>query len=228
MTRVSRLHPEWWALAICAGAWLLLVSGVAELEHDHAAMAAGLPQWRGALLHWLLMVMAMMLPLVAGPVRGAAIRSLWRRRHQAIAAFLVGYVAFWMAAGAVFIFAVARLRLEHSAVALPAALVLAAVWHLMPARRRALHACHRSAPLAPSGWRAHWDSLRYGWVVGGRCLVTCGVLMLACLLAGHNLWLMAAFTLAGVGERYLPRLPDATPAAVMLALAVFFAWPLPN
>ena len=36
---------------------------------------------------WMLMIVAMMVPLLIGPIRTTATRSLWRRRHRAIAAF---------------------------------------------------------------------------------------------------------------------------------------------
>ena len=79
---------------------------------------------------------------------------------------------------------------------------IAAVWQLAPIRLRALRACHRSVPLAPRGWRADADCLRFGWLTGGQCVLSCWALMLACVLAGHTLLAMVGVAAIGVAERY--------------------------
>ena len=101
-------HPEWWSLALSAGAAAALLVFhthiFAEASAHHAsrlpppsiAAAATI-----AFAQWLLMVVAMMVPLAAGAIRTTAARSLWRRRHRAIAAFLAGYLAPWAIAGVV-------------------------------------------------------------------------------------------------------------------------------
>ena len=102
-------RPESWVYAVAAGAALVLLlsaalpSGAASAHaHHHGAspnVAAGagqlLAEWGG----WMLMVLAMMLPVVAPDARRVAMRSLWHRRHRAMAWFLAGYLAVWAALG---------------------------------------------------------------------------------------------------------------------------------
>jgi predicted metal-binding membrane protein len=113
-----------------------------------------------------------------------------------------------MAAGIVVIAAIARWRLDSAAAYVAAGFAAAALWQLTPVKRWALRACHRAMPLAPQGWRAEMDCLRYGSTMGGYCLASCGVLMLACSLAGHSLPAMLGAAALGVVERYGPRVSD--------------------
>ena len=82
MTAFAWRRPEWWSLALCAAAWLLMVR-----RHWHGISG------------WMLMTFAMMLPMVVDSIRATAERSLWRRRHRAIAAFLIGYLSLWIVIG---------------------------------------------------------------------------------------------------------------------------------
>jgi predicted metal-binding membrane protein len=195
--RVAWRHPEWWSLAASAAAWLALALGASAGHHASA--------WDSA-SRWLLMIVAMMVPLVLGSVRVAAERSLWRRRDRAMALFIVGYLAPWLPVGLLASALAAHVPLESPAVA-AAAFGVAAAWQLTPMKRRALLACHRTAPLAPRGWRADRDCLRYGSMIGQSCLVGCWALMLACHLAGHGITTMACVGAVGVVERYIAR-PD--------------------
>lgn len=229
--RLSWPHPEWWSLCLCAAAWLAVLSrgGAAHGFHEHAAHAThtsalthGPTAWVGEALWWLVMVVAMMFPMVLEPVRATATRSLWRRRHRAIAGFLAGYLAPWALFGVVASVAVSGLRgaggLGASAVVL--GFGAAALWQVTPAKRRALFACHKTRPIAPDGWRADRDCLRYGWMVGGACLVSCWALMLACALAGHSAPAMLGATAVGWAERNVGRPNRLLLCAIILTLAL--------
>jgi len=94
LARARRLiwtYPHWWAVAVCAAAWASLFARWASGHHAHGF----------ALADWMLMVGAMMLPLVFDHLRVAAARSLWTRRHRAMAAFLCGYAAVCVLSGIV-------------------------------------------------------------------------------------------------------------------------------
>lgn len=234
--RVAWPHPEWWSLGLSGAAWLVLLyrtaapgagphAGNAHVGHAHAGAAA--PHWpalTAGAFWWLVMVVAMMFPMVVDQIRFTAARNLWRRRHRAIAGFLLGYLSPWMVFG-VAASAASGLLLTESRMG-PVATVgffAALLWQLTPAKRRALLGCHRTMPFAPGGWRADRDCLRYGCVVGSSCVVSCWALMLACVLAGHGLVAMAGVTAVGWAERNRTRPGQPVLCAVIVALALAYA-----
>ena len=213
-------HPEWWMLGISAVAWVMLSAEISTVEGLSLCGAnvtddlAG--PWRrielavraGALVPaaagMALMIAAMMLPLVILPARHAAFRSLWSRRHQAIAGVLIGYTGIWMLAGIATVFVSFALSRSQSQGSLMVAFVfaVAAGWQLTPSKRRALAACHRSVPLAPNGLRADLSCLRYGVVLGRDCIASCWAFMLVAFFAAPSLPAMAAMSAVAFAERY--------------------------
>jgi predicted metal-binding membrane protein len=211
-------HPEWWCVAVSAAAWAaMLQHGL----HGHGACHARQPPGR-EWLQWMEMIAAMMLPLVLGSVRAAGFRSLRARRHRAIGLFLLGYLAPWGLLGV----AVIGLRAldvtgaTHTHAAAAVAFALASAWMIAPAHRRALAACHRSVPMAPSGWRADVDALRFGASVGLACMVSCWAVMVACAITGHGLPAMIGGAAIGVLERraFRPRIRAAAAATLLLSV----------
>lgn len=243
-------RPEWWALGLAAAAWAALVAadlaghgahgthgahaaGGAHGHHGHAMPGGGDAAAPGAAFlaavlrdtaHWQLMVLAMMLPVIVPSLRTVAFRSLWRRRHRAVAGFLAGYLAAWGLAGLAVcvLLAAAPVPREWQAGAVAAAFVLAAGWQWTRLKRRALVACHRTMPLAPSGPRADRDCVAFGWRIGGSCCLGCWALMVACTLAGHSTLALAACGGIGLAERYSWRPNTKLLAAGILALALVF------
>jgi predicted metal-binding membrane protein len=228
-----RDRPQWWTVAISACAWLALLAaphagtdGVAGPHH--ASMHAGPSAIGVDAMAWMVMVAAMMFPLILGPIEVTAARSLWRRRHRAIAGFLIGYSGCWLIPGVclALLFALLRdLGFGPSAAAAAAAFAIAGLWQGTKIREQAVRACHRTTPLAPSGWRADLDCLRYGWMTAVNCVVSCWPVMIACALGGHATFTMMAAGSIGVVERYAVR-PDQRilrGALVMLAAAQFVA-----
>jgi predicted metal-binding membrane protein len=204
--RLVWLYPECWTLGLSVLAWITIVvqtmstGGVPHAHHDQG----GTP-W---MAHWLMMVVAMMFPLVLDSAHRAAARSLWARRHRAIAGFLAGYLILWLAVG-LLASAASGLHLDRwmsSATAAAAGFLVAALWQLTPMKSRAVLSCHLSMPLAPRGWRADFDCFRYGCRIGSGCLVSCWALMLACVLSGHSVFAMGVASLTGFAERYVIRL----------------------
>jgi len=211
-------YPEWWAVGLSVAAWGVLGARawVGQAAHHPLATAAALPgravgagvgAWAELTAAWVLMALAMMVPLVVFALRVTAARSLWRRRDRAIGEFLLGYLGAWLAAGAGFAALDVILSLETWLRPLPwlggaIGFAVAALWQLAPARRRALQACHRTVPLAPHGWRADRDCVRFGWLTGGQCLLSCWPLMVACALVDHGLSAMLCAAAIGAAERY--------------------------
>lgn len=188
LRRLAWRHPEWWTLVLSAGAWISMFRPHAHHAHP--------------LTSWLVMTLAMMLPMVVDPVRTTAERSLWRRRHRAMALFLFSYVGCWMLAG----LAASFITISHP-FAPAIAFSLAGAWQLTRFKRLSLVACHRTRPLAPRGWRADRDCLLYGATIARSCVTSCWALMLACSLAGHSLPATLFVTAIALTERYTAR-PD--------------------
>ena len=157
---------------------------------------------------WMVMVIAMMFPLVLDSARTAASRSLWSRRHRALAWFLLGYLGPWMIFGgaACLLVGFAQTRGWYStSMAASAGFGMALAWQFTAWKRLGLHSCHRTQPLAPRGWPADRDCFLYGWAVSRGCLLSCWALMLACLLAGHGLAVMVCTSAVCATERYFAR-----------------------
>ncbi len=197
-------HPEWWALGLCGGAWLALIGG-ASAAQSAVPFCGAVPDagWTAAAGEATLMIAAMMLPLVLVPVRRTACASLWRRRHRAIAGFLLGYAATWLAALAVE--AAPFLAAPPARWVPAAAFAAAALWEATPLKRRALVLCDRTMPLRPHGWRADLDCLRFGVLQGRSCVMSCWAVMLAPLVVAQHLPVMAGVAVLCATERYWPR-----------------------
>lgn len=165
--------------------------------------ASGVP---AVLLSWLAMLMAMMAPLLAQPIAHLRRRSLPRRRLPAIALFVAGYVAVWLAAG-IALTALA-LALGTGAPAFTIAVLLALAWQAAPFKQLCLNRCHRLPRLSAFGLEADADALRYGVSHGMWCIGACWALMLLPLAAGSaHVAAMAAVTLLLLVERHRPARP---------------------
>jgi predicted metal-binding membrane protein len=201
-----------------AGAWTAADSGAAP--HAAHAPTSSPPAWTAA-AGWLAMIAAMMFPLLVDPIRTTAARSLWPRRDRAVALFLAGYLGPWLLAGAIALSAAVLVRQVTSAsTAASIAFLLAALWQMAPLKKQALLACHRTMPLAPRGWRADRDCLRYGTHVGLACVVSCAPMMAAAALASHALIPMVGVSVIALVERRAPRLPALFTAAGLAALGL--------
>jgi Predicted metal-binding integral membrane protein (DUF2182) len=227
--RVIWPYPEAWPAALVICAWWLVVlwrpqshsAGVAPHQHAASTGTNGLPP----LIWWVVMVIAMMVPLTLLAARTVAFNSLWRRRHRAVAIFLLTYIMSWVAVAAVM--ALARRVGEswsgvawHDApVAVASALLGAAAWQLTPWKRRTLRASHRTMPLAPRGWHADRDCVRWGLVTARGCTGSCWPVMLIMTLT-HHIGVMAALTGLSLIDRYSLRPRLAPGAAVLAGLAV--------
>ncbi|HKD82861.1 MAG TPA: DUF2182 domain-containing protein [Candidatus Angelobacter sp.] len=235
-------HPESPLLLLSAGAWLfLLAGGVMSLApslgiHSHDADAAAtlhssMPSesylafdaWPGFMLHWSIMITAMMFPTLVPQVRVVAARSLWFRRDRSMLLFLAGYSALWLVYGVTAKAVLQLLRLFSPAVfsfLLPFSLLLAGLWQLTRRKQRSLVACHFTMPMAPSGWRADFDCCRYGARTAAYCCISCWALMLVCVAAGHSLWAMLVVACVSLAERVLIRPRQAWFATALFAVAL--------
>jgi len=214
--RIIWRYPQWWLFPVSLLAWLAIGvhthSTGLELNvvHHHDGNAAMGMSWISETYCWMLMVVAMMLPLIADSARNVAARSLWFRRQRAIVIFVLGYLSVWLMAGVVLSFVLATLRSRSwfdPRLAIGFSLLIAVAWQAIPIKKRALISCHRTRPIAPEGLRANWDCAGYGWMIGGGCLLNCWAWMLFCAVAGHHIVVMAFAMFLAIAERYpIPKL----------------------
>ena len=144
---------------------------------------------------WALMTAAMMAPLLIAPVRYIRDRSFARRRARSIILFVAGYVAIWMAAGALLLslMLVVRSVADGSSVAAAIIAAIAVVWQCSPVKQRCLNRGHAHPELAATGSTADVAVLRFGLTHGLWCVGSCWALMLMPLLfSGAHLLAMAA------------------------------------
>ncbi|MEI9994752.1 MAG: DUF2182 domain-containing protein [Rhizomicrobium sp.] len=148
-------------------------------------------------LSWLVLLLAMTLPLAAGPAE-----QLWRRtRHGlALGLFLCSYLAIWLAAGAVLVplalvIGVAAAALGVPALGLVAALAL--LWQVMPPKRAALRLSLQAPPHASRSRPMPVVALRFGARAGAGCVGSGWALMLAPLVlnGGSRLVMIAVAAL---------------------------------
>jgi hypothetical protein len=241
-------HPESWAFALSAGAWLFFIAtGATDMAtmpeglHAHAGSAVHrtgahsslqpgfLDAWPALALHWSIMIAAMMFPLLIGQIRVVAARSLWSRRNRAMALFLFGYSALWVLYG---LAVEASLQLQRLFLPttitflIPFSFLMAGLWQLTRQKRLSLVACHLTMPIAPFGWRADFDCWRYGFRTAANCCVSCWALMFACAATRHALWAMLVVTLVSWAERFLHRPRPRWFFRALFAVALLASLPL--
>lgn len=163
-------------------------------------------------LGWMLMIVAMMLPMSVPALAHVRRSTFAHGRWRAMALFLAGYGAIWLMAGWAMKALEMLVRSATTSLYLPAlgAGVLALVWQASPAKQCCLNRCHVHRPLAAFGWRAALDALRLGLRHGAWCVASCSPLMLLLLLLpqGHVVGMMAASVFM-FAERLDPPRPPA-------------------
>jgi hypothetical protein len=216
----SARAAEWFAIALIAGAWgYMLLHAVAARRFACCPVD---PSASEDLLGWMAMAIAMMLPAKLAAIRDVAARSYRARRVRAVCGYMIGYLAWWLAAGVV-VLGIRAWSGAHEIRTATVLCVVAAVLAMLPLRARLFRLCHRSIPLCPVGVRADRDAIWQGGVHGWPCVATCAPLMLACTITGHNLVMMAGGTVLALVESRMFRLERRPLVVGALLLA---AWTL--
>ncbi len=201
LRRFGWRHPEWWVVLVAVAAWASVVAvPLRHAPHDH------LPSVGHDIIATAVMVAAMMLPLALANVRHVALSSLWRRRHRAMAAFLVGFLCCWVVAQTVIQGTLGLLTpLLGWTLVVGLATVTTVLWEVSPGKKRRLRRCGLTVSLAPRGWWADADCARYGLITGLSCVTTCWAMMAVVAAFSHSVLVMAAVCGAQVNDRYQRR-----------------------
>jgi predicted metal-binding membrane protein len=114
------------------------------------------------------------------------------------AEYLMAYLAIWSLFGLLATWLTITAWPHGAPAVAPVALLLvAAAWHVTPARRRALRRCGKPTRVRVRGWRGDTDCLTAGIAAGRPCLITCAPLM----VVTHSAVLMVAITGLMLSER---------------------------
>ena len=221
-------------LACAAAAWLFTISQANSMAMGGLAMmGAGL-----FLITWLVMMVAMMFPSVA-PMT-LAFASVTRTRGEGIfptAAFVLGYLLIWTAAGLVPLAAIQALNQIWMTPPswLPrvggAVIVVAGIYQFTPLKDACLRACR-----SPLGFVLSHDfgggpasAVRAGASHGLYCLGCCWALMAVLAVLGlMNIAWMAVFAAIFFVEKNVRRgelLPRVVGAACIVGGLVVAIWP---
>ncbi|TMQ20748.1 MAG: DUF2182 domain-containing protein [Deltaproteobacteria bacterium] len=185
------------ALAVLSWGWMLAHAMVAR----RFACCAPAPAWPEDLLAWLAMIAAMMLPTKLAQLRDVAARSYRARRVRAAVAYVLGYLAWWLALG----IAACLARQLGVLPGATACALFAAAWVLVPARALWRRRCHRRIPLHPTTWRADLSAFHHGAAHGAPCAAMCWPMMIACAAANHHVAMMLACTVLVMFEARMLR-----------------------
>ena len=160
---------------------------------------------------WMVMLVAMMAPLLAGPIAHVRKRSLMAERGRNTIAFVAGYAAVWVPAGVVLMAAAVLLRMigESSVILFLAAVVTTFLWLATRWGQVARNRGHAHPPLAAFGSSPLGSALGFGVSHGFWCMIGCAPIMLAAILAPtHGSVWMAVVALWIWAERLeQPRAP---------------------
>ena len=232
-TRASldRELPRTWALLAVLGAigWVITVAMAHDMGVGPGTMGTAFVVFLAA---WVAMMAAMMLPAV-GPTAvqrlglGSTASASAIARLSRVVPFALGFLAPWALYGVAFFVALSAAgdlvdRSPDGAAWLGVAiLVVAAVYQLTPAKRRALARCRTAhVPDEATGARTR---LAAGADEGVRCAGCCWALMTVLIAFGvMNLPVMVGLAAVIFGEKVLrdARLVTVIAAAVLLVLAV--------
>jgi len=194
--------------------WLMLRHAVSHASH--APRNAGTE-----VADWMLMVIAMMLPLL-GPTLAEVRRTTYPPAHAlAVSGYVLGWSLPWLLLAAP-VAGLRQLELMHSPVAAGVAFIASAAWACTAWHARALTSCGLRRPLPPAGLPLAFGACREGWSAGVGCCVSCAPLMLACTLTGHSVIAMLGGFALGWLERSTYRPSIRLGAALALGLGVWF------
>jgi predicted metal-binding membrane protein len=215
-------------LALAAAAWTLTADRMAGMDAGPAAELGGIGWFA---LTWLVMMAAMMLPALTPMVVAHARRTSSRAET---AAFAIGYLAAWLAAGFVAYATIETARAsqlgflswnEAGRYVAAAVIAGAGLYQLsMPKRRFLRRCCERSAFVEQQFRPGAQGALHTGIEHGGDCVGASWALMAALFALGvMSLTWMALIAALIAAERLLPRTTRMAVALVFVALGIAVA-----
>lgn len=152
---------------------------------------------------WLLMVLAMMLPLVSSQVAFARDSVARRWKFAATLWFLSGYVGTWTLFGVILLpTATIFSAVGSTSFGLLLWLCFSIAWSATPLAQFARNLCHKQLRVGAFGYKTVVDSFLYGARIGGYCFLSCWPWMILPLfIADHHMLAMVGVTLYMFADR---------------------------
>lgn len=184
--------PLMWIPSLCTSRVLTDLPNLSDFRYAMAWISPG--QLSAS---WMIMILAMMLPMTAAPLEHVRVRSFASSRIANMLSFIAGYVSVWMLAGAILIGIVFALRVSQVSplISVGGAFLLTIGWLVCPWRQVSHNRCHRRPSLPPRHVAPFLPSLQFGAGHGVWCAISCGPIMFLLLLIpehGQGAMLLAA------------------------------------
>lgn len=210
------------AAIFAAAAWAFLIiadlTGVSAAAGHHALIerfgVSGLSTMIFSLF-WLMMVVAMMIPLNHALIDAGFLTAQGRALGLLSGfLFIIGYAATWLALGVMsFLLDAALHSLSHTWLLLrqnewlvmALLLALTGAYQFLPTKVHASRRCQQLSHPANRQAQGATQSLKYGAVFGRHEILSCGNLMILAIAIGHSSGLMLAATVVILTEKAFPR-----------------------
>lgn len=201
-------------IVIAILAWLILLglenanlilanNGGDTISHHHHHVKIDGSAWEMLTqhlnLHWFLMLVTMMLPLLSLPVENVSRKLFSRKRYVGIAGFFLGYIVFWTFVGTFLssimtFFSDAFEYVSIYQIEITAFIVV--LWQATPWKQYCLNRHHFLPVINPFGWHAFYDSFKYGLKNAFWCVGSCWAIMWFSLaVMKFGMWSMPFFSI---------------------------------
>ena len=159
-------------------------------------------------MHWLLMLLSMMLPLLFISIEEVVKNNFKRKVKINLSLFFIGYVIFWAITSIVLITVSFYLNkiLSNQLLLGFLFLLISILWQCTPYKKYFLNRCHLPAKINPFGIRSSIDSFTFGIKKSFYCVGTCWPIMWICLVWMQPTMLIMPFlTIFLLDEQLSPR-----------------------
>lgn len=162
-------------------------------------------------MHWFLMLIAMMLPLLFLSIEEIIKKNFKRKRKLSLVLFFIGYIFFWTIISIVLLAITSYLdQILNSRIIIGCLMVLVFIlWQATPYKKISLNRCHLPANINPFGLQSSIDSLKFGIQKAFYCVGTCWPMMWLCLIwMEQMMFIMPLFTIVLLIEQISPKRPE--------------------
>ncbi|MCU4491373.1 DUF2182 domain-containing protein [Acinetobacter guillouiae] len=159
-------------------------------------------------MHWFLMLIAMMLPLLFLSVEDVHKKNFKRKRKLSLILFFIGYMFFWTLIGILLSILTHYLNelLNNQIILACLIIVVLVLWQITPYKKISLNRCHLPANINPFGLQSGIDNFKFGIKKAWYCVGACWPFMWLCIAwMEPMMYIMPLFTLFLLVEQIQPK-----------------------